>query len=144
MILETKARYFGATDSIQVAVVVQEDDATSAASSLLSGTVEILHGDTAMFTEQFSAEHVALWFDGDTNYEVPEDRGEFYFFLHHPPVQQNINARVTVLLQGDRTATQKVPVDAQLVDAKDWQNPALKGRDQIAYQLPPEMRKAQG
>ncbi len=138
MILETRARYYGATESIQVAVLVQEDDMTSAADSLVSGTVEILHGDAAMFTENFTADHRVLWFDGDTNYDTPEDRGQFYFFLHHPPVEQNMNARVTVTLQGDRTATQKVPIDAQTVDPGDWQNPALKGRDPIEYDKDPE------
>ena len=137
MILETKARYFGGTDSIQVAILLQEDDYSSAAGKVTSGTVEILHTNAAMFSEQFSAEHRVLSFDGDTNYETAEDTGLFYFFLHHPPVQQNMHARVSVTLSDDRTAVQKVPIDAQLVET-DWQNPELPGRDTIEYDRDPD------
>ncbi|KKN20144.1 hypothetical protein LCGC14_0938550 [marine sediment metagenome] len=138
MILETKARYFGAIDSIQVAVVLQEDDRSSAAPLLTSGTVEVLHGNAPMFTEQFSAEHRVLMFDGDTNYDTAEDQGLFYLFVMHPPVQQNMFARVTVTLSDDRTASQKVPIDALLVGDDDWQNPELPGREVIDHERDPD------
>ena len=137
MILETKARYFGPADSVQVAIALQEDDYTSAAPKLREGTVEILHQNAALFTETFTAEHRVLWFDGDTNYDTAEDRGLFYFFLHHPPVQQLMSVRVTVTLGDGRTATQQVGIDVDSDDA-DWQNPVLSGRDPTAYEKDPE------
>lgn len=137
MILETKARYFGNTDSLQVAILLQEDDYTSAAGKLTEGTVEIMHINAVMFTEQFLPEHKVMTFGGDTNYDVATDEGSFYFFVHHPPVQQNMYARVTVTLSDDRTASQKVPIDAQLTST-DWQNPELPGRETIEYDRDPD------
>ena len=135
MILETAAKYFSLPDSIQVAISVQEDDYTSAAAKVVNGTVQILHNDIVMFTEHFDRQHVVLW----TDTEIPEDRGQFFFFLHHPPIQQHMQAKVTVVLHDDRTATQTVLVDATSteVDPNVWQNPALAGRATINFPKDP-------
>lgn len=139
MIVATRARFFGQTDSIQVAFLVQEDDGTSAAPLVSVGTIDILSGETAVFTEEFTGAHRVLWWEGDQNYDVAEDRGQFYFFLHHPQQQRNLNARVTVTLSDGRTATDRVPVDVQQdTDGTDWQNPALSGREQINFEREPD------
>jgi len=134
VILATRARYFGPTDAIQVAILVQEDDSTSAAKKVKAGRIEILDHGTTMFSEEFTGRQHVLWFEGDTNYDAAEDRGQFYFFLHHPPVGQNLEARVTVTLADARTATERVPIDYQNdLDSTDWQNPALPNRDPIKF-----------
>lgn len=138
MVLETRARYFGTTDSVQVAILLQEDDLTSAAEKLQLGTVEVLHGSSTMFTETFEAKHRVMWFE-DENYETPEDRGLFYFFLHHPPVKQNMNVRISVTMSDDRTASQKVAIDvAQDMDATAWQNPRLGGHTATLFEEAPD------
>lgn len=135
MILAVRARYFGPVDSLQVALVVQEDDRTSAAPKVREGTVKILDHGSAMFTETFTGQHRVLNYEGDTNYDVAEDRGRFYFFLHHPPARRNLEAEVTVVLADDRVATERVPIDVQHdTDETDWQNPALAGRDPIVFE----------
>ena len=137
MILETRARYFGYTDSVQVAILLQEDDCTSAAEKLRLGTVEVLHGNTTMFTDTFEAKHRVMWFE-DENYDTPEDRGLFYFFLHHPPVKQNMNVRVSVVLSDNRTARQKVAIDvAQDMDNGAWQNARPAQREAPAFEENP-------
>lgn len=135
MILEITAKYFSLPDSIQVAVLVMEDDFTSAAPKVTNGTVQILQGESVMFSETFDRQHVVLWTDED----VPEDRGQFYFFLHHPPVQQYMQARVAVTLQNDSVITQTVQVDATSIetDPSVWQNPALAGRATINFPKDP-------
>jgi len=138
MILETRARYFGSTDSVQVAILLQEDDLTSAAEMLQLGTVEVLHGKTTMFSETFEAKHRVMWFE-DENYDVPEDRGLFYFFLHHPPVKQNMNVRVSVTMSDARSARQKVAIDiAQDMGNGAWQNPLLGGRGGQNFEESPD------
>jgi len=133
MILETRARYFGGADNIQVAILLQEDDYTSAAPSLKTGTVQILQGSSVAFAEQFTAEHKVLRYDGDVNYDVGEDKGEFYFFVHHPQAQQNLSAKISVEMGDGRTATQTVPIDAQVSDPEEWQNPQLSGHDPVEF-----------
>ena len=136
MILVCRSAYDGHTDSIQVAVIVQNDDGTSAASEVQSGTVEVLSHGTTMFSEDFNSDHKMIWYDPNDGSE--EDRGNFYFFLHHPPIQKDLSTRVTVNLVGDRVLKQKVDVD---VDAEPnthkWQNPALSGRDAIVFDVDP-------
>lgn len=131
MILETQARYFGQNDCVQIAIVLQEDDGTSAADKLKTGTVELLHGNTAMFSEELTADHKVLFMDNDPNYGDPQDTGQFYFFIHHPAVQGNMNARVSVEMSDSRTASQKVEVDVQ--HGRNWNNPAVKGLDPVEF-----------
>ncbi len=132
MILEAIASYFALPDSIQVAVIVQEDDGTTVAPKVVTGTVAILHGDAAMVSETFTANHRVYWINGT---EEPEDRGQFYFFFHHPQVRVNMKARVNVTLADGRTASQTIDIDSTSADiASDvWQNPVLSGRPVIQY-----------
>lgn len=135
MILEATAKYFTLPDSIQVAILVLEDDYVSAAPKITTGTVQILQGEVSMFTETFDRQHTVLW----TDPSVSEDRGQFYFFLHHPPIQQNMQVRVTIQLSDGRHASQTIPIDITSSDVEHdvWQNPALAGRATIQYPKDP-------
>ena len=132
MILNTAARYFTDTDCIQVGIIVQNDDRTSAAAKLQSGTVEILHGTTAVVSEQFDRRHKVMWFaDGST---TPVDQGNFLFLYHHPPMQKNARVRVSVTLTGSLSATQVVNIDAESSDKRrSWLNPSLAGLPATEY-----------
>ena len=128
MILACRAQYDAHTDSVQVAAIVQDDSGVSLTASVQSGTVEILDGNTTMFSESFSATHRVVQYDADEN--TITDKGNFYFFLHHPPIQRNLSARITVNLTGGITAAQKVDIEVNRdPEPNAWQNPALSGRE---------------
>jgi hypothetical protein len=122
MILEARARYFGPVDAVQLAIELQEDDYSTAAPKLKEGVVKVLQLNDPMFTEFFYADDRVYWFDGDTNYDDPEDRGQFYFFLHHPPIQANMSIQVEVELSDGRVSTKRVPIEVDSDDS-DWNNP---------------------
>ena len=136
MILSTGAYYDTHTDSIQVGVLVQTDAQQSAADQLKSGTVEVLQNDSIIASEEFDSRHRVLW--SDTDDDEPQDNGLFYFWLHHPPAQQNLWARVSVELVGRQQATERVPVKMLgSMSASQWQNPSLSGRPVITYDVDP-------
>jgi hypothetical protein len=132
MILQCRAEYESKTDSIQVGILVQEDDATSASSLVKQGIVEILQGNVAAITETFTADH-KVWLHESGAFE---DFGHFYFFVLHPRTQRNMSVRVAVELSDGRSATTKVPIEVTQDPEKDaWQNPALASRGPTTYEV---------
>lgn len=140
MILEVKARYFGLTDSIQVAILLQEDDYTSAAAKLKTGTVEILRGGNVIYpAEQLAPDYRVYTYGGDVNYDSAEDQGYFYCFFLHPQQRTNLHCRVSVELSDGRNTSQKVAIDVEpSLGTTAWQNPALARRDPIEFDKDPD------
>lgn len=137
MILEARARYFGPVDAVQLAIELQEDDYTTAATKLKEGVVRVLQLNDPMFTEYFYADDRVHWFDGDTNYDTPEDRGQFYFFLYHPPIQSNMSVQVDVELADGRKTSKRVPIDVDQ-DGSSWDNPFFDDAKIVEAERDPE------
>lgn len=139
MILVCRAEYDGPTDSVQVAILLQEDDGTSASDRLLRGTVEYLHRDTVMegLTETFDKSNVVLW--QNEKEDEPEDRGQFFAFLHHPPAQAQLNTHVSVVMVDGEENEASCPVALGQPRTDAYQNPQLPGRTPTRYENDLEM-----
>ena len=132
MIIVCRAEYDGPTDTVQVAILLQEDDGTSAAPRLRRGTVDYMHRDTVMFTETFEARDVVLWAKNED--DEPEDQGQFFSFLLHPPAQQQLNAKVGVVMMDGEVNESQCPVNIGAPRTDAYQNPQLPGRDPTRYE----------
>lgn len=136
MILAVWARYFGPADCVQVSIVLQEDDYSSAAAKLREGTVKIMQGNDPMYTETFNALDRLYDFDGDTNYDNVTDTGKFIFLFYHPPIQHNMAVQVDVTLADDRTSTKRVNIEVE-DDEEKWHNPFFEGRTPVEVERDP-------
>jgi hypothetical protein len=137
MILVAEAKYDGAVDRVDLAIIVQNDDGTSATATLESGLAEFIQGSETSFQMEFDRRHVMLneLDDGVSTQDV----GQFYCFVLHPNYQHNLQARVTATLVDGSTATVTIPIE--YVKARSRQptsNPALSGREMGDYPLDPE------
>ena len=132
MILNTRAEYDPHTDSVQVAIVVQNDDASSASDAVVSGDISILSFDEVMFSLQFSRKNKVLWVEDDGS--VTDD-GQFYAFLLHPPIQRNMSVRTYITLADGTKLEDYTDVRVhEEIDTETWQNKAFSGKITEPYE----------
>jgi hypothetical protein len=132
MILVCRAEYNGRTDTIQVAIMLQEDDGTSASPRLLRGTVEYLHRDAVMFADTFDRHSAVLWRKDED--DDPVDDGRFFSWLLHPPAQQQLQAKVSVVMADGEQQDYLCPVTLAQEKTDAYQNPQLPGREPTRYE----------
>jgi hypothetical protein len=135
MILEARAEYDAATDTVQISTIVQEDTGVSAAEQVASGVAEIIQGTETQYSAAFSAQDVVLV----ENEGVYSDIGRFIAFVVHPSMQMGMRAKCTVTLNDGRAATRQVPVEYRYVGSQmPTTNPALSGIENMDFPLDPD------
>jgi hypothetical protein len=133
MIAVHRAVYREQTDSIEVAMVLHDDDGNSLSNQVKEVVVTLLHVENSMQSVTLNGNNVVKRFDEEDD-NIVHDFGEYYVFFMHPAAQRHLSVKMEVETISGETMTAVTPIKVQRVlEPNENQNPAMPGRDIIEY-----------